>query len=207
MRLNVLQSWWPRSDEQVRNDGEPAQVCPPIVSPGKGTEPVRSPRPTPLALDPAQARDLSVCPAVPSSGKRKARPRRKQYKVAALRGRERSTPAQLQAAALLHQIADACPELIGSWVKKNELRNWYFELAALEGWEAQGWIRVAKALKEWTTSQRITRNGEKLTCYKVVAISMRLKRRAVQLSRQSNSSATTSDPAPGPPDPFVESRH
>lgn len=191
MRLNVLQRLWHRPEEF---EPELAASKPQVLTLAE----VVKDRPTPVSeaavLNPVPA---SRPKAMLSPSRRKPRRRRKQYRLSSLRGREHVTPAQKQAAALLYQIADACPQLVGTWIRKDELRDWYFELAAQEGWQAQSWIRVAKALKEWTASRRITRNDEKLTCYKVVAISKPLKRRAAQLSRPSNAVATIGDPAPG----------
>lgn len=184
MRLNVLQRWWPRPDEQVRNDGEPPQVCPPIVSPDKGAHPVRGQRPATMASDAGYPRGLPIGPTAPPPAKRKGGPRRKQYKVAALRGRERSTPAQLHAAALLYQIANECPELVGSWIRQDELEAWYVEIAAQEGWPPQRWIPIARALKQWTRSRRITRHGKKHTHYRVGSITPALRRRALLACQQ-----------------------
>ncbi len=190
MRVNLLQSWWPRSDDRVHDVGQQRTLTPhasfeAVVTNRSTTMPEASVPNSVLALGPK--------PRL-SSDQRKPRRRRKHYKVSSLRGPEYVSQVQKQAAALLYEIADACPQLVGTWIKGNELRDWYFELTANEGWEAQGWISVAKALKDWTTSQRITRNGEKLTCYKVVAVSKPLKRRAAILSR-AKLVATTSEPA------------
>ncbi len=183
-------------EDPHRDDGQP-----PTLTPSASEVMARASIVTHRSTPTSEAAVLNPVPASSpkarlSPSRRKPRRRRKNYKVSSLRGPEHVSPAQEQAAALLYQIADACPQLVGSWIKKNELRDWYFELADLEGWEVQGWIGVAKALKEWTTSRRITRNGEKLTCYKVVAISKLLKRRAALLSRQTTSVTTTRGPAP-----------
>lgn len=107
-------------------------------------------------------------------------PRRKLYKVERIYGVQKHTTAEIHAASLLLDLADGCPHLIGSWVTKDELSRWYAELAVREGWDVQGWIPVAKALKAWTACER----PKKRTSYLIPRPTAALRRRAASgLSR------------------------
>lgn len=111
---------------------------------------------------------------------RQAKPRRprKTYKVGSLENRETLTTAQLQAAVLLCEIVDAQPQRVGEWIRHEEIQARYTRLANSNNWVELSWIPIAIALKEWTTSERITRHGDKRMRYRIPRITPKLRRRA-----------------------------
>lgn len=112
-------------------------------------------------------------------------PRRKKYKVERLYGVEKPTAAEVHAARLLLDIADGCPNFVGTWITKDELSRWYAELAVREGWDVQGWIPVAIALKTWTACAR----PKKRTSYLIPRPSPALRRRAALVPSRSEQAA------------------
>lgn len=112
-------------------------------------------------------------------------PRRKRYKLSRIYGVEKPTTAEIHAARLLLDIADECPHFIGTWITKDELHRWYAELALREGWEVQGWIPIARALKTWTSCER----PKKRTSYLIPRPTVALRRRAALAGSHSQQSA------------------
>ena len=177
MRINVLQRWWPRVDEQ-NGDAGVSNARPQAVD---LSAVVLKYSPRPASEDCVQncVRENRQTPArAPAKSKRHRR--HKKHDTASLwTDHDVPTIAEIQAAAVLHEIAAQRPHKVGKWVTRKELEDWYRKLAVQEGWEKQGWIPIAVALREWTSAKRIERSDGKLTRYQIIPITPALRRRAL----------------------------
>jgi hypothetical protein len=169
MRLNVLQRWWPRSEEQSSDCVDQARPQRPALT----TVANRVAMPCRYTTPETETSN----PVIPAS-QAKIRRARKAYKVGSLENRETLTTAKLQAALLLCEIADKQPQRVGEWVPHEEIEARYTELANRNNWTILGWIPISIAIKEWTQSERITRNRKKRTRYRIPRITPNLRRRA-----------------------------
>lgn len=211
MNLSVLKAYWPfstRADVDVseRLPSAPqsmastdlSESCPETRPETTSVHTVLEacPKPCPSTavpnhqLDPrSNASSSTLSPndacASPERVKTDKGSRRKRYKLGRLYGVEKPTTAEIHAARLLLDIADGCPHFIGTWITKDELSRWYAELALREGWEVQGWIPIARALKTWTSCER----PKKRTSYLISRPTVALRRRAALAGSRSQQSA------------------
>ena len=178
MRLNVLQRWWLRLDEQAGDVGV-LNACPQTVTLNPVPQPVPAYSPRPASEDRVQKRVREFCPTPPSAKSKRPRRHKKHDTTSLWTDHDVPTIAEIHAAAVLHEIAAQRPHKIGKWVTRKELEDWYLKLAVQEGWEKQGWIPIAVALREWTSAKRIERREGKLTRYQIIPITPVLRRRAL----------------------------
>jgi len=125
-------------------------------------------------------RDVGLCATKQSLTTRR---KRKLAPIISLRGHEEPTEAQVQAAYLLYEMADEFPDIVRRSITREDLEQAYNDLVYFKGWSHQGWMRIAVAVKEWTTSQRRTKRGKKHTCYVLPRITPDLKARAALAGR------------------------
>lgn len=149
---------------------ERRQQCPSILS----TNRVQEHRPDALSATPAPLGSSRASQRA-DAGIRKCG-RRKRGKMGQLYS-DYDT-AEVHAACLLLDVALSHPQLVGTWVAKDQLCRWYEERTARDGGKAQSWILIGKELKKWTVSERRTHRAKKRTCYRIPPITHALKKRA-----------------------------
>lgn len=76
---------------------------------------------------------------------------------------------KLHAQALLGLIRDECPQKVGSFIPRSHLDRAYRELCDHEGWQALGWMAVARALGKLTRRRLLKRNGVRFVAYRLSA--------------------------------------
>lgn len=200
MKLAALKTYWPFSTRADGDVSERLPSVPQIMTSSDVSDPCPEERPETTSVHTVLEARLKPCPSTvaatrgrqpcsdastsnpspndpcvsPQRVKTGKTPRRKRYKVERLYGVQKPTTAEIHAARLLLDIADGCPHIVGTWITMAELSQWYAELATREGWEAQGWIPVARALTTWTARKR----PKKRTSYLIPRPTAALRRRA-----------------------------